>query len=1175
METTLTKKNTTSTKPKAQLQLTWILDITSSMSTQLKACKKAAETTAKVVSRGGLPVSFSVITYTEDIIKSYSSFNTFEDVDEAVKFIQKIEIGCPPNTKHIKADGGDNDKNDNFKLALATLHQNHDFSVPSVVFLLTDAGYHIKGDKAPRSLEAQAETRELEKRGYSDDIFEIWSKIPHEKIFFFPMLFGYECLDTYAQLATQTSGLLMKCWRYRPTKRQISDAMLAVINQIFDLLVTGYAEPLREIKDFDLVDCSQISFRSSEAQQIGRDSKLIWDASAEKAMIQTTMKKVVEEVGKGWTKRKINLDARSLSKQIQLVAFCLKFISGRRDLKTMIQTLSKVMKSAKKQVELVDNCVKYISGGKKLQKKIQSLLKEVRALVKSSEQKKCLSLNMGLIHSIKAAMQPNLVAEELEDYEELEYLTLQTLKDEVEAASLDEVKKDFTASICSVLYGLPANVQFQEDELGNLDFSRIWDCEVSGVGVDKQSLKTFVKLTEGKTRFLGLSDRKVYTGFIPLSGKPGTLRWAIFRIAGHLQVLNAAMSLSAGLPMTEIIPNLHAGVLSKSLMFMTKSALNQQSFNRITQILASIEALPQTPAANLAKMFKEAEGEEIPALSPSEPINKLLVVWYRQSRDNKQLLKTILRELMTSQIDSFFKKKSPENDSQYKEYLKDFFRLEEVFGDFEEKVHKIHPLEKAGVDLEALEAFFTTGGSTDPLVVEIGTKLSEYLKSDVLADKIATNSLYKDFRTQAMSLWTVLHADTRKSNLPRSRALERCYREVQHDFVQSLLLRKRAARFSKEVDEDGNEVWIERKIESNQLLIFKLLKSLYKDVVRGREERREFLLRKKLVRNLKGVALTDCSIAKQGNSKKMSIGQWVKVLARNKMEVNSKTHQLARKDVVELCLSGVKNLNLLEAAVSGNWSKEVPHVLSRLAAEIKHFLKNAKVSEKEIRRILRPILSQAVCGRRKPNRRGHSSTLPYPGPHRWTRRYHEQRLQNGGKEKYLAVMRLFTKAYKKIKATKGVNLEKLEAIVVQFHDAFNIQQFIKKVIREFPEAEFDDFVLKLSQNRLTPKFINKDGSLRDFVKVKNPVRQKSSQPGDQDGPRAPKKLVVSVSTARWEETETINGGEVEEEEQLPPVAAVSPLDTNEFPDLGSILSSSKKTGQRKKRRRRRRRTRRR
>ena len=136
----------------------------------------------------------------------------------------------------------------------------------------------------------------------------------------------------------------------------------------------------------------------------------------------------------------------------------------------------------------------------------------------------------------------------------------------------------------------------------NPDFKSAWDSVIEDVSIDNQSLRSFIDLVKSNDNVnaIGLQDTSSsYNAFLILSGKIGSLRWAIFKVASGLQVLNAALSLSVGARITETIPNLHVGVLSMALMFQMKTAFTEAKGQRIYEMLSTINSLAKSPSLEL------------------------------------------------------------------------------------------------------------------------------------------------------------------------------------------------------------------------------------------------------------------------------------------------------------------------------------------------------------------------------------------------------------------------------------------------------------------------------------------------------------------------------------------------------------------------------------------------
>lgn len=280
-----------------------------------------------------------------------------------------------------------------------------------------------------------------------------------------------------------------------------------MIREIFERLSGGSnpanttGEVIAKLSDItDLVkiyDCSSLPHIQSEADKTRVDPQLLNPQQA-LAFFETQMEKLVKVAGKGWGRRCINFNPVSLGVQFNLMIYTLKYFLGDASLKTQIQA-----------------CL--------------SLIKEHTP----DDQQKHITLTMEIIDEIKAGITFGEVADEDRDA-----VTLDTFKEYAEDTSLEDIQSDFVAGVASAFYGLPIDIKFPVDVYGKTDFMSAWDAVVSRVGLDYQSLKSFINLvkeTGDGDATAGLTDgHDKYNSFMILSGEQGSLRWAYFKIASCL-----------------------------------------------------------------------------------------------------------------------------------------------------------------------------------------------------------------------------------------------------------------------------------------------------------------------------------------------------------------------------------------------------------------------------------------------------------------------------------------------------------------------------------------------------------------------------------------------------------------------------------------------------------------
>lgn len=182
-----------------ELNLCWILDVTGSMSNELQACKDSILETIKKVEESSLPVKFSLITYW-DVQESFVECFVLESYAHALEIMVPI---C------VKGGCGD----ENAKHALAKFIEFNDFSIPTIAFFMTDAGYHEESAGMPQYV--VHEKQMIESMNMEFDLFKIWEKCPKQQLFFFPMTLTTGCLKDihrhdYGQLAEQGSGVYLQ-----------------------------------------------------------------------------------------------------------------------------------------------------------------------------------------------------------------------------------------------------------------------------------------------------------------------------------------------------------------------------------------------------------------------------------------------------------------------------------------------------------------------------------------------------------------------------------------------------------------------------------------------------------------------------------------------------------------------------------------------------------------------------------------------------------------------------------------------------------------------------------------------------------------------------------------------------------------------------------------------------
>ena len=1005
IEKVTTNKGKTKDAEDVNLQICWILDITGSMSSQIQACKSAIAECSSKISAEQLPVSFTLITYTEETSKSYATYHSFTEGDDMVNFINKLVCCQPPGHPGVSCSGGDGDEN--VKLALAKFHKEHNFEIPTVCFFLTDAPYHkLSGTK---SQEAIAEERELKSMNYPIDIFEIWHKIPLEQIFFFPFS---PIEQTYSQFAKQTNGVQLTL---NSNSTIMSNAMVNIVKNILDLLTGETDEVIKKIEGFQVYDIENIIIRTKETENQGNSAIAAKNEEDTERILSTALKKIIQVVGKGWNKRKINVNGLALHYQMKLVAYCMKYF-----------VLDQDKENEKEDYNLVKTEIEFCL------KKIDEYLPE--------EQKNYVNINLEKIENIKKEIL-NKKCEE----ESMDLLTLLSVKEIAEDTKLNDIKNDFISTVCSAIYGLPINIVFQTDALGKPDFTSAWDGVIPKIGIDLQSMKTFLQLVEkyGGFKQVGLTDKIDYNSFVALSGFKGTVRWGIFKVASSTQVLDSAMSLCVGAKITESIPNLHAGILSTVMMKLIQLGYNKSLYSRMIDVLNTINGLGKIPAKSLQEEFKKGN------VNPEDAIGKMILVWYRVARNNKELLNKILREFIGMKVLKYFGKNTPENNEKYNSYLNDLFAYNSFFEEFDKDVFKFHTLEKSYIIPRNLETIYHNEfkgenfSQADSNLIQIAKtnfkeldeaklkelysitgKMKEILFNKAIKEKIIKeNKLFISFIEEASRLITYLSTDITKEEDEEPKLIDvlSVYPESIDHYIEALILRKRSERYNSFENLESKGVYHLLKdipvcIES--LLLEKIIE-FNSSLIQTRKQERICQIKKilisKVIEELK---------KNQGKNRE----EWVEFLSKNNQEIDGKVYKLERSDLViidEIYFPG--NSELVWSIIIGKWTPLIPQTISRQYCLIKPKIDLLNNEELALE-IKQEINKKSFALRKTPNRHGYSNEFQFPGAYNYSVNF-EEKCKN---KKLTQNVLLFTEIYNKFMMDTRLN----KNIISEIADAY-------------------------------------------------------------------------------------------------------------------------------------------
>lgn len=618
-----------------------------------------------------------------------------------------------------------------------------------------------------------------------------------------------------------------------------------------------------------------------------------------------------------------------------------------------------------------------------------------------------------------------------------------------------------------------------KDLNGNPDFKSAWDSVIEDVGIDNQSLKSFIQIVQNNDDInaVGMQDRsKTYNAFLILAGKVGSLRWAIFKLASSLQVLNSALSLSVGANITEIIPNLHVGVLSKALMFQIKSPFTTLKAQRIIEMLSTMSSLTKTPSNEL--QYYMSKDNHVTA---SDPIGKMFTVWYREDK-RQSILRQIMRELLGSHIQFRFGKQTEEKVAAYNQYMDLLFNVDQYkakLNGFEPEV--LHWLEDGTLTAEKISSLtfneqigeeeFDTGTGNEQLSNAFNDLQSVLRNNSKLEQAIREEPIFKQFEQECLRFYAISQIDISQIKnsdsdelemLTIPESLDEIYPDAVNHFLEFLFLRKRSMRYHSVVVDENSELKkrspftlyrpvlkTEQEVGSLESLLFSFLKSRCAKIIAQKEQDRATEFKNKQIMQFFKFLKNPESALSIENVRKF-LKQLCIVFGGKKYILN-RIDLCIDPDFYAICQK-LNKIEILKEFLIGDWATEQPQCLKKFIPVIEHmirsyFLKddhsNSEKPEKEqdndgfaiigesaenrydfniniLKDIKEAIGSKMVCKRTSGyNRHGHSAQNPFPGSAGWSEQY-EAALRKGcsvegtQKKRELMNMKRFTTLYQEL-----------------------------------------------------------------------------------------------------------------------------------------------------------------
>jgi hypothetical protein len=253
----------------ACLRLLVNIDITGSMGNELEGVKSAVSDFAELCTDLSVPVNFCICTFTESNRGCFVSLKELP-ASEAGFYVQNIRLSTPPGT-HVSADGGDEAENQ--KAALFKMCEL-DPSIPTVAFLITDAGPHMQDEESTTTSEHELDW--LHSKGVdpevAKDLFRVFGTVLNHfgsNLVLNCVLYGRDPDNEaiYGSLANRTGGMLLK-----PCSRSswvLAKGLMAVVKTLLSRMPgqpadeAGNNDP-SELDGFTLMDISKLPERNTE-----------------------------------------------------------------------------------------------------------------------------------------------------------------------------------------------------------------------------------------------------------------------------------------------------------------------------------------------------------------------------------------------------------------------------------------------------------------------------------------------------------------------------------------------------------------------------------------------------------------------------------------------------------------------------------------------------------------------------------------------------------------------------------------------------------------------------------------------------------------------------------------------------------------------------------------------
>ncbi|ETI47300.1 hypothetical protein F443_08454 [Phytophthora nicotianae P1569] len=597
------------------INLVFLLDITGSMSSELAGVKETVRHLVASVFEEEYAVMITIITFTESSKGCYVTNHSFTEGDEAIEFIKSVQLCAPPGIPIVDANGGDGDENQKAALAeLLTL----DNSMPTIAFLITDAGPHLLAETT--TSEAQHEINYLkEKHSIVDsDMFNVLALVQahFENNLIVNIVKYIKNSDhrMYGCIAKKFDGVLIEP-KVRAAQ-QLASGLMVILSKMFDRCAGGTFTEGDTVNDaaldtFIFYDLEEFTVPSCEADVMHNYLPVAGDT---RDVLFAFLDRATVVIGDRFAKRAIA--ASGLREQVELLITIAQCLTGKLGYNDALDRAT-------------------------------SLVEKIRELMPEEHQSHL---------KLTAASLPGVLQQKISSTSELEAsvsaITLLTTQEATEDALEDDDvfdPKTVLQTVASLFLAHLAVLQLPEKN-GKPDFMDAWSAVISKISPDVVTAKDFLTLIGSEEATGGLSIRARDYNYAQLVADPDdALGSALVRAASGTQVLDILTGLLSGAPAGLFCPNMFRGTVAASLMALIEQRdepLSDFQWELVTKLVHSIrlvmggtERLPTMP------------------VDPEAAIGKLLFRLLRRTEDkyDGEALLVVLKELLATRVHKFIR----------------------------------------------------------------------------------------------------------------------------------------------------------------------------------------------------------------------------------------------------------------------------------------------------------------------------------------------------------------------------------------------------------------------------------------------------------------------------------------------------------------------------------------